>query len=301
MNDICASLVATARRGDLHHALILHGPSSDLLESVAGEVARALNCFGESDPDCACLSCSKIRRGIHPDVHQVGLEKPRKMISIEQIRTAISQATLRPYEGRTKVFIVSPAESMSTQAANSLLKTLEEPTRSTVFFLLTRSADRMLPTIRSRAQAIPVRPRMAPPAAVGKEVSLQEARLRAGATSDEDADKRVELARETLNLLGQAAEGDSLGVLSLASELCALDEPSWGAMIVAQVIRDLAGASPDETLAPATARLITGAFSTDVLLGVARGLLDRAEWSRVNLDPRLQYEAPLLDLLLASR
>lgn len=300
MGDIRESLVATARRGDLHHALILHGPSSDLLESVAGDVARALNCLGESDPGCSCLPCSKIRRGIHPDIHHVSLEKPRKMISIEQIRSAISQATLRPFEGRTKVFIVSPADSMSTQAANSLLKTLEEPTRSTVFFLLTRSADRMLPTIRSRAQSIPVRPRMAPPGAVGQEVSLQEARLRAGATSDEDAEKRVDLARDTLSLLGRAAEGDSLGVLELASQLCSLDEPAWGAMIVAQVMRDLAGSSPDESLAPSTARLIVEAFSPDALLGVAHGLLDRAEWTRVNLDPRLQYEAPLLDLLLRS-
>lgn len=299
MGDIRESLVATARRGGLHHALILHGPSSALLESVAGDLARALNCLQDDDPGSSCVACSKITRGIHPDVHLVGLEKPKKMISIDQIRTMISEATLRPYEGRSKVFIVSPADSMSTQAANSLLKTLEEPTASTVFILLTRSADRMLATIRSRAQSIPVRPVMAPPAQAGTGVSLQEARLRAAATSDDDGSERVTLARETLELLGRTAEGDSLAVLELASLIASLEEPSWGATIVAQVLRDLAGSPPDELLVPASARLVVDNVSADTLLGVARGLLDRAEWGRVNLDPRLQYEAPLLNLVLS--
>lgn len=298
MGEVRDSLVATARRGGLHHALILHGPSSELLESVAGDLARALNCLKEDDPEATCMACSKIVRGIHPDVHRIALDGTRKMISIEQIRTMISEASLRPYEGKTKVFIVSPADSMSTQAANSLLKTLEEPTSSTVFILLTRSADRMLPTIRSRAQAIPVRPRIAPPSDAGSETSLQEARLRAGATGDDDGDLRVGFARETLHLLGRAAEGDSLGVIELAAQLAALDEPAWGAMIVAQVLRDLAGSPADETLTPATSRLIVEHFSPETLLTVARGVLDRAEWGRVNLDPRLQYEAPLLGLLL---
>ncbi len=299
MNDVRDSLVATARRGDLHHALILHGPASELLESVAGDIARALNCVEAEGSGCTCVSCSRIRRGIHPDIHVVDLQKPRKMISIDQIRTMISEASLRPFEGRTKVFIVNPADSMSNQAANSLLKTLEEPTGNTVFLLLTRSADRMLPTIRSRAQSIQIRPRIAAPESVAGDASLQEARLRAVATSDQDAAARVELARQTLELLGDAAEGNAVGVLKLAASLASLDEPAWGAMIVAQVLRDLAGSSPEDSLVPAKARLVTESFTPDTLLTVARGLLDRAEWARVNLDARLQYEAPLLDLLLA--
>src|SRR5687767_15957853 len=76
------------------------------------------------------------------------------MISIEQIRDLVSDATMRPYEGRAKVFIVDPADAVSPSGSNSLLKTLEEPSRDTNFLLITRSPDLLLPTIKSRSQAI---------------------------------------------------------------------------------------------------------------------------------------------------
>src|SRR5438045_5521613 len=76
------------------------------------------------------------------------------MISVEQIREVVNEAALRPYEGRYKVFIIDPADALSPGGSNSLLKTLEEPARDTVFILLTRAADLLLPTIRSRSQPI---------------------------------------------------------------------------------------------------------------------------------------------------
>ena len=299
MSDARDALVRTARRGELHHALILHGPADDLLESIAQDIARALNCIREEDPEGECAACSRIRRGIHPDVHDVRLESNRKMISIEQIRNAIGEASLKPYEGRTKVFIVNPADAMSTQAANSLLKTLEEPYGNTVFMLLTRSSDRMLPTIRSRAQSIPVRPQMSSPETLAEdEISLQEARLRAEAADDEEGAERSSFARETLTLLGQIAEGDSLGIVELSQRIASFDDPARGARLVAQILRDLAGASPDDAISPADARVVSERIAPETLLGVARGLLDRAEWGRVNPDARMQFEGPLLDLML---
>src|SRR5262249_5031992 len=78
----------------------------------------------------------------------------RKMISVEQIRDLINEAALRPYEGRNKVFIIFPADALSPGGSNSLLKTLEEPTRDTTFILITRAPDLLLPTIKSRSQQI---------------------------------------------------------------------------------------------------------------------------------------------------
>ena len=69
-------------------------------------------------------------------------------------RDIVSEATLRPYEGRNKVFLIDPADGLSPSGSNSLLKTLEEPTRDTTFLLLTRSPDLLLPTIKSRSQHI---------------------------------------------------------------------------------------------------------------------------------------------------
>lgn len=299
MSDARDALVRTARRGELHHALILHGPSNELLESISGEIARALNCLQDDDPEGECGACSRIRRALHPDVHEIRLEANRKMISIEQIRNMIAEAALKPYEGRTKVFIVNPADGMSTQAANSLLKTLEEPSGNAVFLLLTRSSDRMLPTIRSRAQSIPIRPRMSSPEELGfGELSMQEARLRAGASSDDDADERARFAREVLGVLGRIADGDSLGVVELSQRIASFDDPAWGARVVAQVLRDLAGEEPGEAISLPDARRVAGQIPQEALLGVARGLLDRAEWGRVNPDPRMQFEGPLLDLVL---
>ena len=74
-------LLDTARRGELHHAIILHGPSPQTLREVAVGVAKALNCQeGTTGDDCA--ACQRIDRRIHPDVHFVEVAGDRKMISI---------------------------------------------------------------------------------------------------------------------------------------------------------------------------------------------------------------------------
>src|SRR6266852_4714666 len=153
MNDTVTLLADTAKRGELHHAIILHGPSPDALRRAAIRIAKALNCVNNTTGD-DCLACQRIERNIHPDVHIVKVGSERKMISVEQIRDLLSSAYLRPYEGRNKVFIIDPADALSPGGSNSLLKTLEEPTRDTTFILLTRSPELLLPTIRSRSQAI---------------------------------------------------------------------------------------------------------------------------------------------------
>src|SRR5438270_13091896 len=153
MNNAAALLADTARRGELHHAVILHGPSPDALRDAAMRIAKALNCLNRTTGD-DCLACQRIQRGIHPDVHAIEVGSERKLISVEQIRDLVSAAMLRPYEGRNKVFIIDPADALSPGGSNSLLKTLEEPVRDTNFILLTRSYDLLLPTIKSRSQPI---------------------------------------------------------------------------------------------------------------------------------------------------
>src|SRR5439155_12244062 len=153
MNDAVTLLADTAKRGELHHAIILHGPSPDGLRQAAIRIAKALNCVNGTWGD-ACLACQRIERNIHPDVHVIEVGSERKMISVEQIRDLLSSAVLRPYEGRNKVFIIDPADALSAGGSNALLKTLEEPVRDTTFILLTRSPELLLPTIRSRSQAI---------------------------------------------------------------------------------------------------------------------------------------------------
>src|SRR2546423_13224267 len=84
----------------------------------------------------------------------MGAGSEGKLIRWEQTRDLVAEATLRPHEGPPKFSIIDPADALSPGGSNSLLKTLEEPTRDTVFILLTRSPDLLLPTIRSRSQPI---------------------------------------------------------------------------------------------------------------------------------------------------
>src|SRR4051794_23677940 len=111
MNKAAELLLDTARRGVLHHAIMLFGPAPDSLRELSVGVAKTLNCLNATTGD-DCLSCQKIDKRIHPDVHFIEVGGEKKMISVEQIRGLVAEATLRPYEGRTKVFIIDPAEAL---------------------------------------------------------------------------------------------------------------------------------------------------------------------------------------------
>ena len=143
MTTATSLLLDTARRGELHHAILLHGPMPALLRDVAMRIAKTINCLNGSTGD-DCMSCQRIDRRIHPDVHFIEVGGERKLISVEQIREIVSGAVMRPFEGRGKVFIIDPADALSASGSNSLLKTLEEPARDTTFVLLTRSSEASL-------------------------------------------------------------------------------------------------------------------------------------------------------------
>lgn len=140
--------------GRLPHALLFLGPKGVGRFTTAVTLAKALNCLkgGQGDSCDRCVACVKIARGIHPDVHLVSPEGAT--LKIDQIRTLIQEATLRPYEGRRKVFILDQAETMTEQAQNALLKTLEEPPGATVLVLIAPEASALLPPIASRCSQI---------------------------------------------------------------------------------------------------------------------------------------------------
>ncbi|MFQ5848296.1 MAG: DNA polymerase III subunit delta' [Candidatus Methylomirabilales bacterium] len=138
----------------LPHALLFTGPRGVGRFLTAVTVAKTLNCLGGVKGDCCdrCLACTKIAKEIHPDVHLVAPEGAS--LKIDQIRRLAQEAALRPYEGHRKVFIVDRAETMTEQAQNALLKTLEEPPRATVLVLIAPEASALLPTIASRCSQI---------------------------------------------------------------------------------------------------------------------------------------------------
>jgi DNA polymerase-3 subunit delta' len=110
------------------------------LQPVAGEACGS------------CPSCKKLAAGNHPDLHLLQPLPDKRDISIEQVRELQQMLSLRPFEAKRKACLIEPAERMSIGAANSLLKTLEEPPGHGLLILLTNQADLLLPTVRSRCQ-----------------------------------------------------------------------------------------------------------------------------------------------------
>ncbi len=139
--------------GRLAHAYLLIGPTEVGKTRTAFGVAKVLNCEaspGEGFCD-QCPSCRKISNGNHPDIYFVTC-KPGETIKIEQIREIIARLQLKAFEAKLKVCIIKNIENMTAEAANALLKTLEEPTPGTVFLLTSACPEIVLPTIRSRCQ-----------------------------------------------------------------------------------------------------------------------------------------------------
>ena len=120
----------------------------------AARLAAVLLCRSDSPPCGTCESCRLLAAGSHPDRIQVTLETDRREIVVDQIRELIHVVGLTARFGRYKVVVVDTADLMNRHAANTLLKTLEEPPGATVFVLVSSSHARLLATIRSRCQRL---------------------------------------------------------------------------------------------------------------------------------------------------
>lgn len=141
----------------LSHAYLFSGPQGTGRMSMALNFTKALFCERLKDDACGkCLSCRKIEHGNHPDVHMIAPEG--QSIKIDQIRELQREFSYRTQATGRKVYIMEQAEKMTVQAANSMLKFLEEPTSPVVAILVTENGQAMLPTIQSRTQRVPFIP-----------------------------------------------------------------------------------------------------------------------------------------------
>ena len=143
--------------GRLHHALLLTGPEGVGKALTLRALAAALNCQarppGAFTPGCGqCPSCRKTAQDLHPDV--VWIEPRGATLKIDQIRDLVGALTSKPFEGGRRVVALQQAHRMTPQAANALLKTLEEPGQRTHLALITDQPGALLDTIRSRCQPL---------------------------------------------------------------------------------------------------------------------------------------------------
>ncbi len=152
------NLLLDARtRQRLGHALLLRGRDGLGVRQFAGRLATALVCQDSSldnRPCGICKGCGLSAAGSHPDLMIIEPDVGKTTIGIVLVRRLVELLGLAPKLGGSKVAILSPAESLTREAANSLLKTLEEPPGDVVFLLVASSSTMLAQTIRSRCQLI---------------------------------------------------------------------------------------------------------------------------------------------------
>jgi DNA polymerase-3 subunit delta' len=161
-----------ARRKQLPHSLLLVGQKGLGKYELARRFAASLLCESPSIDGLACgkcLACNWFEQGNHPDFRLLqpdalgeeaevedGKKKPSQQITIDQVRGLDEFFNIGTHRGGLRIILVNPTEAMNRNAANSLLKTLEEPAPDTLFLMVSSEPMRLLPTIRSRCQVVPV-------------------------------------------------------------------------------------------------------------------------------------------------
>ncbi len=160
--DSAVSFLRSAVQNDrLANAYLFYGPSGVGKKLAAISFAKAINCrsrdisSGAALDGCGqCPSCRKIDSLGHPDVRLTKAEKDGSSVKIGDIRSVIEDIGLKPYEATKKVYIVDGADELTEEAANALLKTLEEPSSESILILISVNPRRLLSTIRSRCQTV---------------------------------------------------------------------------------------------------------------------------------------------------
>jgi DNA polymerase-3 subunit delta' len=213
--------------GTLPPSLLFAGPAGIGKRLTALAVAQALNCTnttkgstnttkgsglraeGSLDACGICPACTRIARGVHPDVLFVS-PGDSGAIKIDQVRDIVDRSQYRPFEGRRRVVIINEADALVPPAQNALLKTLEEPTPSSVFILVTARPDMLLPTVLSRCPQLRFRPLSAADIATA---------LMARGKSDSEAHAVAALADGSLGQALQASAGELVESRDLAQKV----------------------------------------------------------------------------------
>ncbi|WP_096272296.1 DNA polymerase III subunit delta' [Paucisalibacillus globulus] len=142
----------------ISHAYLIQGARGTGKEAIAVLIAKVLFCENLSgvNPCLDCNACKRIDSRNHPDVHWI--EPEGQSIKIEQIRNLQKEFTYSGLESDQKVYMIKGAETLTANAANRILKFLEEPSQKTTAIMLTENSQSILPTIRSRCQNIDLQP-----------------------------------------------------------------------------------------------------------------------------------------------
>ena len=151
-------LQGAIREARLPHALLISGPAGVGKRVLAMALARRVLCLQPDNENACgvCQSCQLFAAGTHADLQLIETLDDSKVIKVDQIRELIERNSLTPHIANIKVHLLQDVHLMNTNAANSLLKTLEEPSTNSLLILLTDRPENLTATIRSRCQQIQI-------------------------------------------------------------------------------------------------------------------------------------------------
>ena len=316
------NLKRSLQAGRVAHSYLISGPRQVGKMTLALDLCRAVNCLDEERPCGACNQCRRIERSLHADVHVVGVGgapggRAKASIGIDQVREVQREAALKPFEGASRCLVFDGAERMTVEAANSLLKTLEEPPPQVLIILLAVQADALLTTIVSRCRVLDLLP--VPAAAISRRLiddhGVEEsdadeiARLSAGrpgwaieaAGSPELRDAAAERLQSIEETLQTGIEGRFTYAARMASsfsrdretgrEELALWLGWWRDVLMAQEGLDelVTYVSRRDSMAS-----ITGSMSESDVVDAIKAVLETGRLLDRNVNPRLAFESMML-------
>lgn len=316
------------QRHRLPHALLLIGQRGLGKFTLAQAFANSLLCETQRGDGLACgkcLACNWFAQGNHPDYRllqpqalaeegeaEEGKKKASQQITIDQVRGLDDFFNVGTHRGGLRIIVINPAEAMNRSTANALLKTLEEPPPSTLFLLISNEPIRLLPTIRSRCQALAV----ATPSLAAASAALATAGVadpeRWLALAGGSPGNALELATAGNNawldlLAHRLADSEALEPLALAAELDKLVRESKGKLALKAIVEALEKWLVDLTMAgnglparyflPQQANIsrLAAIIPTHRLVRAYRQLLTRRREAEQPLNSRLFLEGLFMD------
>jgi DNA polymerase-3 subunit delta' len=317
-----------SQRDRLPHALLISGQRGLGKYELAQAFAKSLLCEKPLPGSLSCgkcLACNWFEQGNHPDYRllqpqaladdsesEEGKKKASQQITIDQVRGLDEFFNIGTHRAGLRIIVVNPADAMNRNTANALLKTLEEPSPSTLFLMISSEPLRLLPTIRSRCQTVPLG---LPPAAVCEAALVQEGLAQAGqwlALAGGSPGVAMELAASGnggwLELLTRRlAAADHLEPLGLAAELDKAVKENKGKLALKSIVEAMQKWLIDLTLASNGLPIRYFLPQKDIISGLAaiippdrlvrayRLLLTRRREAEQPLNSRLFLEGLFMD------